>query len=262
MLVRSLSSSVACDIMSAEMEETALVQEKKGKKKWLLLGLPVSLIFLLTIITGAYLFQSYRFKQPQGQTQPLLSPITEEVPVLVISPIESGKLPDWQTYVNPKVGFSLKYPPHQVLGVSTECDVDLSDYPKEIIDKFNERVVIIPGEPCGRGFIVKLLANPNNLSPLEFWMNILGSVRCNASQTECYRDYKYQGKEDRTAIYLIQKVKIAGREGIKIEVGEGVSEAWGEDIYLPGNKGQLILIQFQPSAINDQILTTFQFANP
>jgi hypothetical protein len=249
--------------MSAEVEETASsIKEEKSKKKWLLLGLPVLLILLLTIIAGAYLFQSYRFKQPQVQTQPLLSPITEEVLVLEISPIESGKLPDWQTYANPKAGFSLKYPPHQVLGISTECNVDLSDYPKEITDNFSERVVIIPGEPCSQGFIVKLLANPSNLPPLEFWQNILGSVRCNAGQTECYRDYKYQGKEDRTAIYLVQKVKIAGREGIKIVAKETAGEAWGEDIYLPGDEGQLILIQFQPSTINDQILATLQFTNP
>ena len=248
-------------------ETTSLNQEKKSKKKWLVVGLPAILILSLIVLIGVFLYQNYRFRQlaqrqPLTRSQSLLSPLEEAPLVLEIPPIESGKLADWATYSNPKAGFSLKYPPHQVLGVSTECKVDLGDYPKEIADNSGERVMLVPEEPCGRGFMVRFLDNPSHLPPLEFWMNILGSVRCNADQTECYRDYKYEGKEDKTAIYSIQGVKIAGHEGIKIVVKEVMWEVWGEDIYLPGKEGQILLIQFQPSSVNDQIIATLQFTNP
>jgi len=160
---------------------------RKKSPAWLIIPL---LIFILPL-SAYFIFQINKFRQQLNQPAPTASPV-------VVSPSPSPSLTaDWQTYTNPKQGYSFKYPESWQIN-ATAAAVDINN--KLTLTKDNYIITIYANIQGVGGTARQVSSTPITVAGLNLYKRDIGdnlydntgSFEISASDSS--PTFKYQDK--------------------------------------------------------------------
>lgn len=159
----------------------------------------------------------------------------------------SFDISEWNTFINKKAGYLLKYPANdwRCDGQSYDCPYQ---HPTLNID------YIRPEEPTDCGLSIQTLDNPDNLSPIDFWKEETSEfsqiIRC--GEDSCLIENPSTKLE---SILFFSNNVIGKEKGTRIS---GQMELFSDQTYLPSKKGVMLKIKICRDELNEKILSTFQ----
>lgn len=163
------------------------------------------------------------------------------------TPTISLNIGEWNTLINERAGYSLKYPTND-----WKCEGQRYSCPYQHLELNID--YIRPGEPVDCGLSIQALDNPDNLSPIDFWKEKTSefSQTIHCDENSCLIKNPSTKLE---SVLNFSNILVGQETGTRIS---GQMELFSDETYLPSKKGVILKIKICRDELNEKILSTFQ----